>query len=74
MPAPHRIVYVCEMCFAMSYTPLTHHDRMMVRCDVGRPGDDITKPVTDAAGHLLTHAPKWWVFRHRRSAGDAAAV
>jgi hypothetical protein len=72
MPESHRVVYVCEVCFAVSATPLVHHDRPMIECDAGCPGDDCTKPITDEAGHLLTRAPKWWVHRHRRA--GAASV
>jgi hypothetical protein len=74
MPEPERIVYVCEICFAMSDTTLAHHGRPMVRCEIGQPGDDSTKPVMDEAGRLLTHAPKWWVYRHQRAGSSAAAA
>ncbi len=67
MSSQRRIVYICEVCFAVSDKPIEHHNHTMIECDAGSPGDDMTKPVTDAAGHLLTHAPKWWVFRHRRT-------
>ena len=45
---------------------MMHHGRLMVECDAGCEGDDCTLPVTDATGHILTHAPKWWVFRRQR--------
>ena len=61
-----RILYMCEVCLAASERPMLHHGRMMIECDAGREGDDDTQPVTDAAGRILTHAPKWWVFRHRQ--------
>jgi hypothetical protein len=37
----------------------------MVEVDAGCEGDDCTKPVTDEAGHLLSHAPKWWTHRRQ---------
>jgi len=70
MPALHRIVYMCEICLLASDTQKVHHGRPMIRCDAGCEGDACTLPVIDADGHILTHAPKWWVYRHRR-AGDA---
>lgn len=62
----HRIVYVCEFCFTVSEKPGSHHDRPMVECDAGCPGDDCTQPIVNEHGLLLTHAPKWWIYRHRR--------
>ena len=70
MSAPHRILYMCEMCLLASDTQMMHHGRLMTRCDAGCEGDDCTRPVVDPDGHILTHAPKWWVHRRRR-AGDA---
>ena len=67
MFAPHRIVYMCEVCLVASETQKMHHGRLMVECDAGCVGDECTQPVTDEAGHILTHAPKWWIFRHKRT-------
>jgi hypothetical protein len=61
---------MCEICLTASDIQMMHHGRMMLMCDAGCPGDDCTLPVIDQTGHVLTHAPKWWVFRHRR-AGSA---
>ena len=58
MSSEHRIVYLCEVCFAISDKPSEHHEHAMIECDAGYPGDDCTRPVTDEAGRLLTHAPK----------------
>ncbi len=69
MSDPHRIVYMCEVCFAVSDKPTLHHGQPMIECDAGCPGDDVTRPVVDEQGRILTHAPKWWVFRHRRASG-----
>jgi len=66
MSEEHRIVYMCEVCLAVSEKPALHHDQMMIECDAGCPGDDCTVPVIDDTGHILTHAPKWWVFRRKR--------
>jgi hypothetical protein len=57
---------MCEICYGTSDAPATHHGRVMIECDAGCPGDDCTHPVVDDGGHILTHAPKWWIFRHRR--------
>ena len=66
MPGQHRIIYMCEVCLVMSDKPAAHHGHMMIECDAGCEGDDCTQPVIDPAGRLLTHAPKWWVYRHKR--------
>lgn len=64
MDEEHRILYMCEICFLISETPGVHHERLMIKCDAGCPGDDCTKPIADEGGHIVTHAPKWWVYRH----------
>ncbi len=66
MTQEHRIVYVCEICLRMSAEPGTCHDRPMLRCDAGCPGDDCTRPVESPQGKWLTHAPRWWIFRRDR--------
>jgi len=67
MSQQRRTVYMCEVCLTASDTQMMHHGRLMIECDAGCPGDDRTQPLFDAAGRLLTHAPKWWVFRHRHT-------
>ena len=65
MSTPHRIFYICEVCFAVADEPIAGHPHPMIECDAGAPGDDCTQPVVDDAGHILTHAPRWWVFRRQ---------
>ena len=71
MDSTHRIVYMCEVCLRSSPAAELCHGRMMIECDAGCAGDDCTQPVTDSVGRLLTRAPKWWVFRHRRATVNA---
>ena len=71
MDSTHRIVYMCEVCLRSSPAAELCHGRMMIECNAGCAGDDCTQPVTDSVGHLLTRAPKWWVFRHRRATVNA---
>jgi len=66
MSEQHRIVFMCEVCYNVSDQPARHHERMMIECDAGCPGDDCTYPVIDNHDRILTRAPKWWIFRHRR--------
>ena len=66
MNKSHRIVYMCEVCLRASAVAEECHGRAMVHCDAGCAGDECTQPVIDVAGHLLTRAPGWWIFRHRR--------
>ena len=71
MESTHRIVYMCEVCLRSSPAAELCHGRMMIECDAGCAGDDCTQPITDSVGHLLTRAPKWWVFRHRHATVNA---
>jgi hypothetical protein len=72
MESIRRIVYMCEVCLRSSEVAEVCHGRTMIECDAGCEGDDCTKPVVDQDGHLMSHAPKWWVFRHRRIAAHTA--
>lgn len=56
-----RTIYVCRVCHRVAERPMTCHPGKSHKCDVGKPGDELTMPLFDAAGHLLTRAPKWWV-------------
>ncbi len=66
MDSKHRIVYMCEVCLRSSSVGEQCHGRSMIECDAGCEGDDCTQPVMDEVGHLLSRAPKWWVFRRER--------
>ena len=61
MAISRRKVYVCPVCHCVSARRKRHHNRVMVACDTGAPGDENSQPVFDMHGHLLTRAPKWWV-------------
>lgn len=56
-----RIVYVCRQCLRVAGEPDECHDRPMIECDAGAPGDERSRPVTTPDGELVTHAPRWWV-------------
>lgn len=56
-----RILYKCVTCLRCSETQETCHERLMVRCELGEPGDESTQPVQSSDGRILTHAPSWWV-------------
>ncbi len=56
-----RKVYVCRVCHLVGRQPLSCHPGQSVQCDAGVPGDERSKPLFDAQGHLATRAPKWWV-------------
>ena len=61
----HRVFYKCEICLRESLTLEECHGQPMVEVDAGVEGDEVTLPVTDEAGHILSHAPKWWVYRRQ---------
>ena len=63
--AQHRVFYKCEICLREALTLEECHGHQMVEVDAGAEGDAITQPVTDDAGHILSHAPKWWVYRRQ---------
>ncbi len=64
--ATARIVYLCRHCFAASEAAgdCAGCGHAMVRCDAGEPGSERSRPLYDAEGRLLTHAPRWWLERH----------
>lgn len=65
MNKQHRIFYKCETCLREALIPEVCHEQPMIQVDAGCEGDDCTQPVSDEAGHLLSHAPRWWVYRRR---------
>lgn len=64
MAEKHRIIYVCQDCFTIAEEPRKCCEHRMVRIDAGTPGDERSKPLTDAGGNLKTRAPVWWVERY----------
>jgi hypothetical protein len=65
-----RRVFICRVCHLVGREPLACHPGQSVECDAGVPGDDRSKPLFDAQGHLVTRAPKWWVdacFQNKQS-------
>jgi hypothetical protein len=67
MNQQHRIFYKCETCLRESLVQETCHEHLMIQVDAGIEGDEVTQPVMDEAGHLLSHAPRWWTYRRRRA-------
>ncbi|MBI1800163.1 MAG: hypothetical protein HY259_05255 [Chloroflexi bacterium] len=63
-----QVLFKCIRCFETFVVP---PDTVCPECDcehvlevhVGEPGSESTRPVTDADGKPLSHAPRWWVFR-----------
>jgi len=53
--------YLCPTCFNISESARECHGRQMIRCDPGTPSDERRKPLTDAEGHLKSHAPRWFL-------------
>ena len=63
-----RVLYKCVNCLQTFVVP---PDTNCPECEcdhvlavhIGEPGSDSTKPITNADGKPLTHAPRWWIFR-----------
>ncbi len=55
-----RTIYMCRQCLRASDVPGECHGEPMVECCCGYPGDFGTRPVTEADGRIVTHAPRWW--------------
>ncbi len=55
--------YVCERCFSTDAAPgpCPRCGRPRRHCDLGAPGDPRRRPPMDAAGHILSRAPRWWI-------------
>jgi hypothetical protein len=53
--------YICSVCFEISDACREHHGSLMVCCDVEDMDDERRKPVVDAAGHLVSRAPRWYL-------------
>ncbi|MCL4559959.1 MAG: hypothetical protein M1281_05005 [Chloroflexi bacterium] len=54
-------IYVCPQCFCISETPGRCHDREMLCCAVGKPGDRRRRPVMDGRGRIWSRAPRWFL-------------
>ncbi len=55
------VFYICPMCFRVSETQETCHDRPMLACDAGSAGDERRKPLMDNAGQIVSRAPRWFI-------------
>jgi hypothetical protein len=53
--------YICPICFRVSEIQDATHEHRMVQCQVGRPGDERRKPVSDRFGHMVSRAPRWYL-------------
>lgn len=52
--------YICTVCFKIREQAEQCHI-FMVPVKAGKPGDETRKPLTDAEGRLVTHAPRWFL-------------
>jgi hypothetical protein len=55
------LFYICPFCFKVCESCRDCHERRMIRCDVGQPGDERRKPLIDASGRLQSRAPRWFL-------------
>jgi hypothetical protein len=54
-------LYICPVCFAVSeHADDSHEHGKLIRCKVGKPGEEIRKPVKDAHGRYFNRAPRWF--------------
>jgi hypothetical protein len=53
--------YICPICFTVCDEWRECHDRPMILCDAGEPGDERRKPLRDNTGRLISHAPRWFL-------------
>ncbi len=57
----NSIFYLCPMCFeTFEAEPLNHRHQVM-RIDTARLDTEARRPTTDDAGHLTSHAPRWFL-------------
>lgn len=63
--AARRIFYMCEHCFQVHAESRICCGHRMAQCDAGEPGSDRSRPLYTAEGELRSHAPRWWLERHR---------
>jgi hypothetical protein len=65
-----RIVFICERCLLAAGSAGECCDQPRTRYDAGEPGSEMSQPLYDEEGRLLTHAPRWWLERHQGGAAD----
>lgn len=68
-------LYLCPNCFnaleaARMSAPCDVCGHSLIECQPGAADDPCRRPLADADGDLLTHAPKWWVEHYKRLAAQ----
>lgn len=69
--------YICPVCFNAGEDLEECHQHLMIRCEPGTPDLERRKPLMDATGRILTHAPRWfleavgWIPPQRPSGGPS---
>ena len=56
-----KVMYICPVCFRVCETEEQCHQHKMIECQVGNPGEDLRKPVTDRFGQYVSRAPRWFL-------------
>ncbi len=59
------VFFICPVCFKICETERQCHDHLMMRCDAGKPGSELRKPVTDRFGNMVSSAPRWYLEARR---------
>ena len=55
------VFYICPVCFQACDSEVECHRHKMVECRPGRAGAVSRQPVRDAAGRLVSRAPRWYM-------------
>ena len=56
-----RSFFLCPTCFHVELDGPQQHAHPMLRIDAAVLDDERRKPLTDAAGQIRTHAPRWFI-------------
>lgn len=57
------VIFICPKCFQIleSRNVPHEHDRRLIRCEPGSPVDRRRRPPFRQDGHVMTHAPRWYL-------------
>lgn len=61
--------YICPVCFDISETAGSHHERPMIHCKDVPVGDKMLRPEFCEDGDLKSRAPRWFLQAVREAAG-----
>ena len=66
-------LFICQNCFNAvdaedAHQPCAVCGHEFIECRPGDPDDPCRKPLMDADGDLITHAPQWWVDEYKKLA------